>query len=140
MAPKAVKALFWADVRPMAAVMFIPSYGRGDRNAFAELAGAFVPDSVDGMSLLPLLNNKDAAWRDAILIEHWPTEDGVGSKIPEFYAVRTVEWKYVEYSTGETELFDLKDDPYELDNVTNSLDYTNIKAELKQKLDELKDD
>jgi len=107
---------------------------------FAELAGAFVPDSVDGMSLLPLLNNKDAAWRDAILIEHWPTEDGVGSKIPEFYAVRTVEWKYVEYSTGETELFDLKDDPHELDNVTNSIDYTNIKAELKQKLDELKDD
>jgi arylsulfatase A-like enzyme len=107
---------------------------------FAELAGAFVPDSVDGMSLLPLLNNKDAAWRDAILIEHWPTEDGVGSKIPEFYAVRTVEWKYVEYSTGETELFDLKDDPYELDNVTNSLDYTNIKAELKKRLDELKDD
>jgi N-acetylglucosamine-6-sulfatase len=107
---------------------------------FAELAGVPVPDDVDGTSLLPLLNNKDAAWRDAILIEHWPTEDGVGSKIPEFYAVRTVEWKYVEYSTGETELFDLKDDPYELDNVTNSLEYTNIKAELKKKLDELKEE
>lgn len=105
---------------------------------FAELAGVPVPDDVDGTSLLPLLNNEDVAWRDAILIEHWPTEEGVGSKIPEFYAVRTVEWKYVEYSTGETELFDLKNDPYELDNVMNFPEYANIKAELKKKLDQLK--
>ena len=107
---------------------------------FAELAGVSIPDYVDGTSLWSLLNNKDTAWRDAILIEHWPTEEGVGSKIPQFYAVRTVEWKYVEYSTGETELFDLKDDPYELNNVTNSTEYATIKAELKEKLDDLKEE
>jgi N-acetylglucosamine-6-sulfatase len=105
---------------------------------FAELAGVLIPNDVDGKSLLPLLNNKDTAWRDAILIEHWPTEEGVGAKIPEFYGVRTTEWKYVEYATGETELFDLNNDPYELNNVTNSTAYATIKAELKEKLDELK--
>jgi N-acetylglucosamine-6-sulfatase len=105
---------------------------------FAELAGVSIPDDVDGKSLLPLLDDKDAAWRDAILIEHWPTEEGVGARIPEFYGVRTTEWNYVEYATGETELFDLKNDPYELNNVTNSTEYATIKAELKEKLDELK--
>jgi N-acetylglucosamine-6-sulfatase len=105
---------------------------------FAELAGVWTPDYVDGKSLLLLLNNNDAAWRDALLIEHWPTEEGVGSKIPEFYAIRTMEWKYVEYSTGETELFDLKNDPYELENLASFAAYTNIKAELEVRLDELK--
>ena len=107
---------------------------------FAELAGVPIPDDVDGTSLLSLLKNEHVTWRDAILIEHWPTEEGVGSKIPEFYAVRTVNWKYVEYSTGETELFDLKNDPYELQNVTNIPEYANITAELKNKLDDLKEE
>jgi len=109
-------------------------------STFAELAGVSVPDYVDGMSLLPLLEDKNTAWRDAILIEHWPTEEGVGARIPEFYAVRTLEWKYVEYSTGATELYDLKNDPHELDNLTISPIYTNIKAELQKKLDELKEE
>jgi len=105
---------------------------------FAELAGALVPASVDGTSLVPLMVDEQAAWRDAILIEHWPTEEGVGSKIPEFYAVRTAQWKYVEYSTGETELYDLLNDPYELNNVTASPEYAAIKADLKRRLEALK--
>ena len=105
---------------------------------FAELAGADVPSSVNGMSLLPLLKDVNAAWRDDLLIEHWRTEEGVGSKIPDFYSVRTSEWKYVEYDTGETELYDLKNDPYELNNVTNLPENASVKAELKKRLDELK--
>jgi arylsulfatase A-like enzyme len=104
---------------------------------FADLASASAPEGVDGASLVPLLKDENAVWRDAILLEHWPTEDGIGSKIPEFYAVRTTEWKYVEYSTGETELFDLRNDPYELNNLTNAPEYADVKAELKVKLDGL---
>ncbi len=105
---------------------------------FADLAVAEIPDSINGNSLVPLLKNQNTNWRDAILIEHWPTEDGVGSRIPEFYAVRTAGWKYVEYTTGETELYDLVDDPSEMNNVTNSAEYSELKAELKIKLGELK--
>jgi arylsulfatase A-like enzyme len=105
---------------------------------FAELAGVTAPDNVNGMSLVPLLNNINADWRDAILIEHWPTEDGVGSKIPEFYAVRTADWKYVEYSTGERELYDLQNDPYELKNIADQPEHAEIQKQLKLRLDELK--
>lgn len=105
---------------------------------FAELAGASVPNGVDGQSLVPLLKDVNASWRDFILLEHWPTEEGVGSKIPEFYAVRTEEWKYVEYSTGEIELYHLRDDPYELMNVANLPENAGVITELKKKLYELK--
>ncbi len=35
---------------------------------------------------------------------------------PEFHAIRTPQYLYVEYSTGENELYDLAPDPYELHN------------------------
>jgi arylsulfatase A-like enzyme len=104
---------------------------------FAELTGAQAPGTVDGRSLVPILQDGSAAWRDALLIEHWPTEEGVGSRIPEFYAVRTAEWKYVEYATGETELFDLVNDPYELQNLANSAEHAGIQAEMVGQLREL---
>ena len=58
--------------------------------------------------------------------------------IPEFYAVRNAAWKYVEYSTGEEELYDLVNDPYELNNVADQPEYAEIQAQLKARLDELK--
>jgi arylsulfatase A-like enzyme len=58
--------------------------------------------------------------------------------IPEFYSVRTLEWKYTEYSTGEAELYDLVNDPYELQNLAGKRAYKEIQAELTVKLQELK--
>jgi len=101
---------------------------------FAELTGAKIPDTVDGMSLVPLLNDPAVKWRDAILLEHWPTNEGVGSIIPEFYSIRTMEWKYTEYNTGETELYDLVNDPYELRNLSGKWDYKEIESELAARL------
>jgi arylsulfatase A-like enzyme len=105
---------------------------------FADLAGASIPDTVDGLSLVPLLKDSSAAWRDGILLEHWPTNEGIGSMIPEFYSIRTADWKYVEYSTGETELYDLVNDPYELQNLSGQNAYQAIQAELAAKLSALK--
>jgi arylsulfatase A-like enzyme len=107
---------------------------------FAELAGISYPQSVDGVSLLPLLRNEaDISWRTDLLFEHWPTEDGVGSLIPEFYAVRNNgNWKYVEYSTGEVELYDLTNDPFELQNLADEAEYADIQTELASRLQELK--
>jgi arylsulfatase A-like enzyme len=105
---------------------------------FADLAGASIPETVDGTSLLPLLEDANTSWRDEILLEHWPTEEGVGSMIPEFYAVRTPGWKYVEYVTGETELYNLLNDPYEMNNLAGKWKYSEIQADLAKRLAELK--
>jgi len=44
----------------------------------------------------------------------------------------------VEYSTGEKELYDLKNDPYELENIADQPEQAEIQKELKLRLDELK--
>jgi len=88
--------------------------------------------------MVPILEDSSSAWREDILLEHWPTEEGVGSIIPQFYSVRTTQWKYTEYSTGEVELYDLVNDPYELQNVAGKREYKEIQAELVVKLQELK--
>ncbi|MBT3339001.1 MAG: sulfatase [Anaerolineae bacterium] len=105
---------------------------------FAELAGLESPSTVDGLSLVPLLENTSATWREEILIEHWPTEEGVGSIVPEFYAIRSTTWKYVEYITGEKELYDLVNDPYELNNLANKRNYRDIQTKLEEQLQILK--
>ena len=105
---------------------------------FVDLAGGSVPDGVNGMSLVPLLKDGNSVWRDDILFEHWPTEEGEGSMVPEFYAVRTAEWKYVEYETGEKELYNLVADPYELVNIAGKKKYEDIQAELAARLLQLK--
>ncbi len=109
-------------------------------STFVDMAGGVIPDpeKVNGTSLRPLLKDANAAWRDDILLEHWPTEDGVGAMIPEYYAVRTQEWKYVEYATGERELYDLINDPYELKNLAGKGKYRDIETELAKRLAELK--
>ncbi len=86
---------------------------------FLNLAGAPIPDSVDGMSLSPLLTSSPtplSAWRKEILIEH-PGGAGLPIRIPGYYGVRTQTELYVEYENGESEYYDLRTDPLQLENL-----------------------
>ncbi len=107
-----------------------------------DLAGGKATGKIDGQSLLPLLENMDTSWRKSLLLEHWPDtgEDslGVGAMIPQFSAIRTNEWKYVEYLTGEKELYDLTSDPYELNNLASLSAHSAVQADLANQLQDLK--
>jgi N-acetylglucosamine-6-sulfatase len=97
---------------------------------FADLAGTEF--RADGRSLVPVLSgNEDPSWRKAVLLERLPSQSG-------YRAIRTETHKYVEYNNGEKELYDLRADPYELDNVYNSAD-PSLLANLKARLEVLKD-
>jgi len=99
--------------------------------SFEELAGAPVPPSVDGHSLVGLIHGRRAAgWRRAILIEHHgrvhddadPDLPLRGSGNPPSYeALRTAHSLYVEYVTGEREYYNLRSDPFELHNLAAHL-------------------
>jgi len=81
---------------------------------FAELAGAQVPDFVDGRSLVPLLGSDPLPldeWRSDFLVEHWGPPDG---GLPEYAALRSQKNLYVEYANGERELYDMAADPAQL--------------------------
>ena len=129
---------------------------------FADLAGMEFP--ADGRSLAPLLGGEDAPWRSSVLLERLPAEEGgegagkakgkaknkegktgpggvpkAGPGNPgTFRAVRTETHKYVEYDNGDRELYDLQNDPYELENVYESADPSLIE-DLEARLEELKE-
>jgi arylsulfatase A-like enzyme len=117
---------------------------------FAEIAGIAPPDFVDGRSFLPLLEAPGQAWRESFLVERRQLEaqyvelaerlglapDGLDQSA-QFDAIRTTDWIYVEYGTGERELYDLAGDPHQLDNVVETADPALVAA-LAARLAELR--
>ena len=96
----------------------------------ADLAGISLPG--DGRSFTSLLRGEDPAWRSAVLLE----AAGGGSP-PTYTGVRTETHKYVEYQTGEKELYDLETDPYETESL-HEIAGSSLVQELKAKLNALK--
>jgi N-acetylglucosamine-6-sulfatase len=96
---------------------------------FAKLGGAKAPSFVDGRSLEPVLHGKspgDGA-RKAVLVEQFTDGGGRrrgrrGSVPPTYAAVRTDRYTYVEYVTGERQLYDLRSDPDQLHNIVGTAD------------------
>jgi N-acetylglucosamine-6-sulfatase len=89
---------------------------------FADWADTGVPGFVDGRSFAPLLRQDpppDSEWRTAVLNE---LDQKKGFYIPDYEAVRTDTQTYVRWKTGERELYDLRSDPYELENVYDEAD------------------
>lgn len=110
---------------------------------WAELAGGAVPAFVDGRSLVPVLNTAPPSpdrWRQAFLVEHYtdaPRGLRRGAGIPEYHAMRTKDYIYVEYATGERELYDLRRDPFELRNLAATTGQS-LLAQLASRLGTLK--
>jgi len=130
---------------------------------FAEIAGAgeATPPFVDGRSLRPLLGDDPLPtddWRSAFLVEaatellgptavpplsgdplpedwrHAPREDWGR---PGLEAVRSKDHLYVEYGNDERELYDLREDPYQLDNLYEAAD-AKLLRRLKGRLEVLR--
>jgi arylsulfatase A-like enzyme len=80
-----------------------------------ELAGAPIPDSVDGRSLAPFLRGSPpSSWRSDVLIENWGDNPSL--------ALRTRNQAYFHLDTEEFELYDMKQDPYQLENLYRRAD------------------
>jgi iduronate 2-sulfatase len=94
----------------------------------AELCGLTVPVDNEGASLVPLLNNPDAEWKQPAY-SVW-SEDG---KTLHGVAVRTEEFRYAEFGPGGKNgamLFDPKSDPLEIKNLADDPKYAAVCAEL----------
>jgi arylsulfatase A-like enzyme len=89
----------------------------------AELAGAKPAKFVDGRSFASFLfpsTQQPVDWRQALLIETGDLDRE--STVIAYRGVRTGQFIYVEYESGELEFYDLVADPYEMDNLASSLD------------------
>lgn len=102
----------------------------------AEWAGVKIPDGtlINGMSFANIASGKSTTWsRDRVLTECWGDEKGKAKGLVDTHAsARTTKWKYIEHyvdeartaiktrqdGKAEIELYDLENDPYELDNLS----------------------
>ena len=99
------------------------------------LAGIDPPKREDGRSFVPFLHQRAIpSWRKAYLIEYLGRNQLKVGGPPPYYAVHTRRYLYVEYLNGWRELYDLRKDPWELDNVAQSPRYAQIKASLHTEL------
>ena len=117
-------------------------------STLAEMAGVSVPSFVDGRSLMPLLRNQAVpVWRQTLLLERESNEEpGLrhGTEEPldpfdvspqkirlgAFRGLRSASGlTYIQYATGEFELYDKATDPFQLNN-----SYDTAPAWLRQQL------
>lgn len=101
----------------------------------AEAVGIAAPGA-EGRSLLPLLRGEPVPdWREDFLVEHLAGTNPV----PTYCAVRSTEWAYVRYTTGEEELYDLTADPSELENLATDPGAAGTLARMRARLETLCD-
>jgi arylsulfatase A-like enzyme len=88
------------------------------------LAGAPVPESMQGRDLGPLLAGRQVAWRQEFFYEH--TFTNPGGWIPRTEGLRDQKWKYFRYLDINPlfeELYDLEKDPLETRNLAKESTY-----------------
>jgi len=95
-----------------------------------ELSETSMPKTVNGKSLVGLLSG-GAEWRDHVLLEAWPDRGA-------WTAIHTGEYIYIETENDLSEFYDLKLDPFEMDNAINSPQYQELIAKLKKYLQQEK--
>ncbi len=103
-----------------------------------DLAGLPVPQDMHGVSWRPLLEGKPVKWREDFLYEYFEGPPAV-HKVAPHRGVRTKRWKYIEYfKDNEYELYDLQNDPHEMNNLYGKPEYRAIVEQLRKRLIELR--
>ena len=107
---------------------------------FLDMAGVEASSTMQGRSLVPILQgNVPSDWRQSFYYHYY---EGKGHNVAEHYGVTNGRLKLIHYyKLDEWELFDLKQDPLEVNNLYGqpdaAADQTTMLAELKRLRSEL---
>ena len=107
---------------------------------FLDMAGAEIPADMQGRSIVGTLKNgTDLDFRDAFYYQYY--EYPGAHCVRRHYGVRTDRYKLIYfYGIDEWEMFDLQEDPDELNNIYASADHADIRAGLETRLSELREE
>ena len=97
-------------------------------------AAVGTPEYMDGVSFLDLPNQPDMDWRDYFLYVYYWEKNFPQS--PTQFALRGDRFKYITYYGlwDVDELYDLKTDPGESNNLINNADYKSVATEMENRL------
>lgn len=110
---------------------------------FLDYAGVEIPADMQGRSLRPVLECTEKEgpkeWRDAVYYHfyEYPSEHAVKRHT----GVRTDKYKLIHFynNIDEWELYDMENDPAEMQNLANNPEYADVLATMKQRLKELQE-
>ncbi len=100
----------------------------------ADLAGVSPPLTLDGVSLVTLLETGSRAGLPGAVFAELEGD----RRIPAWWELRGSRFAYVELVTGERELYDLRADPFELVNVVDDTRYADDVERLAAALDAIR--
>ncbi|MCG8390744.1 MAG: sulfatase [Cytophagales bacterium] len=109
-------------------------------STFLDFAGVQPPGDMQGRSLRPLMGSTDTAdWRDAIYYHYYEYPRG-WHKVKRHYGMRTERYKLIHFynDIDHWELYDLQNDPNEMNNLYDHVEYRQVQEELHLKLDTLR--
>lgn len=108
---------------------------------FLDFAGAEIPQDMQGRSLRPLVNQttSDQDFRNAIYYHYY--DFPAFHMVKRHYGVRTDRYKLIHFydDIDFWEMYDLKEDPLEENNIYNHPEYVDIRERMHAKLDSLQE-
>ena len=96
------------------------------------LCGANIPDKVQGIDQSDLFQGEAGEKRKSAFLFNTHNGGGPGC---DWRGIRTKEWVYAFHMEDDWVLYDLKSDPYQLNNLVGRSEYKSKRDELRQALD-----
>jgi arylsulfatase A-like enzyme len=103
-----------------------------------DYAGVQIPSEMQGESFRDLVNGTSGEWRDAVYYTYY--EYPSVHMVKRHYGVATDRYKLMHfyYDIDEWEMYDLQEDPNEMNNIYEEPEYADVRADLHQRLKDLR--
>jgi arylsulfatase A-like enzyme len=106
---------------------------------FLDYAGVEIPEDVQGMSLKSIFEEKDEPWRQSMYYHFYAYP--AWHDVPKHDGIRNKQFKLIHYyEIGIWELFDLENDPNEMNNVYEDGEYARVRHSMEIKYYDIREE